>query len=237
MTLSKRLFMKNKVVVKLKKEILKHIKLILGLFICALGMVMTINANLGVAPWDAFHQGLAKVIGITLGTASIGTGFLIVLVDIWLGQPIGRGTIVNMILLGVFIDILMLNHLVPIFQNFLPSLIMLVLGMIVNAYGIFIYMSAELGSGPRDGLMVILTMKTGKSVKFIKSIIEVIVVTIGFFMGGKVGIGTLILALFGGSVLQYVFKSVNYNVNETKHTYLKDDILSLKDKLSKTETN
>lgn len=224
-------------VIKLKKETLRHIKLIIGLFVCALGIVMTINANLGVAPWDAFHQGLAKVIGITLGTASIATGFVVVLVDIWLGQPIGRGTIINMIILGVFIDILMLNHLVPIFQNFLPSLIMLILGMIVNGYGIFIYMSAELGSGPRDGLMVILTKKTGKSVKLIKSTIEVIVVTIGFFMGGKVGIGTLILALFGGTVLQFVFKTVNYNVNEAKHTYIKDDILFLKEKLSKTETN
>lgn len=224
-------------VIKLKKETLRHVKLIFGLFICALGMVMTIHANLGVAPWDAFHQGLSRVIGITLGTASIGTGFIIVLVDIWLGQPIGRGTIINMVLLGVFIDILMLNHLVPIFQNFLPSLIMLILGMIINGYGIFIYMSAELGSGPRDGLMVILTKKTGKSVKFIKSIIEVVVVTIGFFMGGKVGVGTLILALFGGSVLQYVFNSVKYNVNEANHTYIKDDILFLKEKLSKTETN
>ena len=221
----------------MKKETLKHIKLIIGLFVCALGIVMTINANLGVAPWDAFHQGLAKVIGITLGTASIGTGFIIVLLDIVLGQPIGRGTIINMIVLGLFIDLLMLNHLVPMFSSFLPSLIMLILGMIVNGYGIFIYMSAELGSGPRDGLMVILTKRTGKSVKFIKSAIEVMVVTIGYLMGGKVGIGTVILALFGGTVLQYVFKSVKYNVNEAKHTYIKDDILILKEKLSKTETN
>lgn len=224
-------------VVKLKKETIRHIRLILGLFVCALGMVMTINANIGVAPWDAFHQGLAKVIGITLGTASIGTGFIIVLLDIWLGQPIGRGTIINMVLLGVFIDILMLNHLVPIFQNFLPSLIMLILGMIVNGYGIYIYMSAELGSGPRDGLMVILTKKTGKSVRVIKSIIEIIVVTIGFFMGGKVGIGTLILALFGGVVLQFVFNTVNFNVNDANHTYIKDDIIFFKERLSKTGTN
>ena len=85
--------------------------------------------------------------------------------------------------------------------------------------------------------MVILTKRTGKSVRLIKSTLEVIVVTIGFFMGGNVGIGTLILALFGGLVLQFVFKTVNYNVNDAKHTYIKDDILLLKEKLSKTETN
>lgn len=224
-------------VVKLKKEIIKHIKLILGLFICALGIVMTINANLGVAPWDAFHQGLSNITGITLGTASIAAGFVVVIVDIFLGQPIGRGTIVNMVLLGVFMDILMLNHLVPILQGFLPGLILLFFGMLVQSYGIYVYMSAELGSGPRDGLMVILTKKTGKSVRAIKSTLDIIVVTIGYFMGGKVNIGTLILALFTGIVLQFVFKTVKYNVNDAEHVYIKDDILFLKDKLSKTETN
>ena len=221
----------------MKKETIRHIKLIIGLFICALGIVMTINANLGVAPWDAFHQGMSKVLNITLGTASITTGFIVVLLDIILGQPIGRGTIINMVVLGLFIDLLMLNNLVPIFDNFIPSIIMLLLGMLVNGYGVFVYMSAELGSGPRDGLMVILTKKTGKSVKLIKSTIEVIVVTIGFFMGGKVGIGTLILALFGGTVLQFVFKTVNYNVNDARHTYIKDDLIFLKNKINKTETN
>lgn len=224
----------HKVVIKLKKEIIKHIKLIIGLFICALGMVMTINANLGVAPWDVFHQGLAKVIGITLGTASIATGFVIVLIDISLGQPIGRGTIINMVLLGVFIDILMLNHLVPIFEHFLPSLIMLVLGMFVIGFGIYFYMSAELGSGPRDGLLVVLTKRTGKSIRVIKSSLEVIVVTIGFIMCGKLGIGTLILALFGGVILQFVFKTVKYDVSEAEHVYLKDDIIFLKEKITGT---
>lgn len=224
----------HKVVIKLKKEIIKHIKLIIGLFICALGMVMTINANLGVAPWDVFHQGLAKVIGITLGTANIATGFVIVLIDIILGQPIGRGTIINMILLGIFIDILMLNHLVPIFESFLPSIIMLLIGMFINAFGVFIYMSAELGSGPRDGLLVILTKKTGKSVRLIKSSLEVIAVTVGFIMGGKVGIGTLTLALFGGVIYQFVFKTVKYDVSEAEHVYLKDDIIFLKEKITGT---
>lgn len=218
----------------MKKEVIKHIKLIVGLFVCALGIVMTINANLGVAPWDAFHQGLAKVLGITLGRASITTGFIIVLLDIVLGQPIGRGTIINMVVLGLFIDLIMFNNLVPIYETFLPSLILLLIGMVVNAYGIFIYMSAELGSGPRDGLMVILHKRTGKPVGLIKSILEVVVVTIGFFMGGKVGIGTLILALFGGTVLQFVFRTVKYDVKDANHTYIKDDIIYLKQKITGT---
>ena len=218
----------------MKKEIKRHIRLILGLFISALGMVMTINANLGVAPWDAFHQGLAKVTGITLGTAAISSGFVIIILDIILGQPIGRGTILNMLLIGTFIDILMLNHLVPIFQSFLPSLIMLILGMFVIGYGVYFYMSAELGSGPRDGLMVILTKRTGKSVRLIKGSIEVTVVTIGFIMGGQVGIGTIIFAIFSGIILQFVLQLVKYDVGDAEHTYIKDDIIYIKDKIRDT---
>lgn len=225
-----------KVVINLKKEIINHIKLILGLFVCAIGIVMTINANLGVAPWDVFHQGLAKVTGITIGTASITTGFVIVILNIIMGQPIGRGTIINMVLLGVFMDVLILNHLVPIFESFLPSLILLLIGMIVSGYGVYIYMSAEMGSGPRDGLMLILTKKTGKSVRLIKSTLEIIAVTIGYFMGGHLGVGTLILALFGGISLQFVFKTVNYDVNQAKHTYIKDDIIYLKNKITGTNS-
>ena len=134
-------------------------------------------------------------------------------------------------------ELLMLNNLVPIFEGFLPSLIMLFLGMLVNGYAAYIYMSAELGAGPRDGLMVVLTKKTGKSVRLVKSTVEFIVVIIGFIMGGKLGIGTLILALFGGYFFQFAFKTVNFNVKEVNHRYIKDDIIFLKERLSKTGTN
>lgn len=221
----------------MKRNIIRYVKLLLGLFLFAIGVVMTINANLGVAPWDVFHQGLSKITGITMGRASIATGFVVVIIDIILGQDIGWGTVLNMVLIGVFMDLLMLNNIIPIFHSFIPSLIMLFLGMLVNGYAAFVYMSAELGAGPRDGLMVVLTKKTGKSVRLIKSTLEIIVVIIGFIMGGKLGIGTLILALFGGYFFQFAFKTVNFNVKEVKHRYIKDDIIFLKQKLKKAKSN
>ncbi len=203
-------------------------RVVFGLFLFALGIVMTVNANLGVSPWDVFHQGLSKTFGITLGRANIITGLFIIGLDVVLGQTIGWATIMNMLLIGTFIDILMLNNLVPVFDSFIPSLIMLLLGVLIEGYGCFIYISGGMGAGPRDGLMVVLTRRTGKSVRVIKSAIEVIVVTVGIFLGGKFGIGTLIMALFGGMIFQFAFKTVNFKVNQVQHRFIQDDLKLLK---------
>jgi uncharacterized membrane protein YczE len=209
----------------------KLIKVVFGLFLFALGIVMTINANIGVAPWDVFHQGLNNTFGITMGVASIIVGFFIVFLDFVLGQNIGWATIMNMILIGVFMDVLMLNNLVPIFNGFLPSLIMLVLGVLVEGYGCWIYMSAGLGAGPRDGLMVVLTKRTGKSVRVVKSFTEVLATLAGYLLGGSLGIGTLIMALFGGQIFQFAFKTVKFDVKNIETRYIQDDVKFLKEKL------
>ncbi len=203
-------------------------RVVFGLFLFALGIVMTVNANLGVSPWDVFHQGLSKTFGITLGRANIITGFFIIGLDVVLGQTIGWATIMNMLLIGTFIDILMLNNLVPVFDSFIPSHIMLLLGVLIEGYGCYIYISGGMGAGPRDGLMVVLTRRTGRSVRLIKSAIEVIVVTVGIFLGGKFGIGTLIMALFGGAIFQFAFKTVNFKVNQVQHRFIQDDLKLLK---------
>lgn len=203
-------------------------RVVFGLFLFALGIVMTVNANLGVSPWDVFHQGLSKTFGITLGRANIITGLFIIGLDVALGQTIGWATIMNMLLIGTFIDILMLNNLVPVFESFVPSLIMLLMGVLIEGYGCYIYISGGMGAGPRDGLMVVLTRRTGKSVRLIKSAIEVIVVTVGIFLGGKFGVGTLIMALFGGMIFQFAFKTVNFRVNQVQHRFIQDDLKLLR---------
>lgn len=215
----------------MKNKLIVAIKLVFGLFVFALGVVFTMNAGIGVAPWDVFHQGISKVTGITVGRANIYMGMIIIILDIVLGQAIGWATVCNMILIGTFMDILMLNNLVPIFQGFLPRLIMLILGMIIEGYGCYLYISAGLGAGPRDGLMVVLTNKTGKPVGIIKSIIEICAVTVGFILGGNLGIGTLIMAIFTGQIWEIIFKSVNFNVSGVEHRFIQDDIQYLKEKI------
>lgn len=216
----------------MKKHFIGLIKLILGLFLFAVGIVMTINANLGVAPWDVFHHGLSLTTNITMGSASILVGILIVLIDISLGQNIGWATIMNMLLIGAFMDILMLNNLIPIAHSFLPGIIMLLTGILIEGYGCWIYISVGMGAGPRDGLMVVLTKKTGKSVRLVKSLVDVCAVTTGYLLGGKLGIGTLIMALLGGQIFQFAFRTVKFDVKGIHHRFIQDDIKLLKEKFN-----
>ena len=215
-----------------KTFIYKLSKVVFGLFLFSIGIVMTINANIGVAPWDVFHDGMSKTFGITMGMASIILGLLIVVIDFVLGQNIGWATIMNMILLGVFMDVLMLNNLVPKFDGFMPSLIMLLLGMLVEGYGSWIYMSVGWGAGPRDGLMVILTKRTGRSVRVVKSFTEVIATVAGYMLGGSLGIGTLIMALFGGQIFQLAFRTVKFDVKSIESRSIQDDIKYIKEKIN-----
>lgn len=221
----------------MKETVLNFIRLFIGYFTCATGMVMTMNAGLGFAPWDVLHQGIGNVTGLTVGRANIILGLMIIVIDIYLGENIGWGTVFNMIFIGVFIDILKANKLVPIFNSFLPSLIMLLLGALIIGYGCFIYVSAGFGAGPRDALMVALTRKTGKSVRLVKNSVEMLALSLGYFLGGPVGIGTVILSLTGGYAFQFAFKTMNFNIEEVEHRLITDDIEYLKDKFKNNILN
>ena len=216
----------------MNNKLYKAIKITLGLFVFAVGIVMTINANLGLAPWDVFHEGMSKTIGITMGMAIIISGFVIVLIDVAFGQNIGWATLMDMVLTGTFVDIIMINNLIPSFTDIIPRLIMLLLGLFIEGIAVWIYISVGLGAGPKDGLMVALTKKTGKSVRVVKSSIEVIAVTTGYLLGGSIGIGTLIMALMSGQIWQIAFNIVKFDINKIDHRFIMDDIALIKKKNS-----
>lgn len=214
----------------MKYTIGQLIRVVVGLFVFSVGIVMTINASLGVSPWDVFHQGLSNTLGITLGQANIIVGFFIIFLDIILGQNIGWATLLNMMLIGIFIDLLMLNHIIPESTTILAGVIMLLTGILIEGYGCFIYVSAGMGAGPRDGLMVVLTKRTGKSVRMIKTSIEIVAVIVGMILGGKFGIGTVIMATFGGQIFQAAFRSVKFDIKEVRHRFIQDDIKLIRQK-------
>ena len=213
----------------MRKSSLAYIRLFIGIFLYAVGIVFTINANLGLSPWDVFHQGISKLTGITMGQASIIVGLLVVILDWLLGEKVGLGTICNMIFIGIFMDFLMLNHLLPIFHNIIAKVIMMFLGMFIIAIASYFYIGAELGSGPRDGLMIALTKKSEKSVSFIRNSIEFIVLVIGYFLGGTVGFGTLIMVALGGHFLQLVFKIFKFDVRKVEHKFIDDYVKDIKE--------
>ncbi|MBU3217742.1 hypothetical protein KPL54_21895 [Clostridium estertheticum] len=200
------------------------IKLFLGLFLYAVGEVMTINANLGLAPWDVFHQGLAKTFCITIGQATIIISIVIVILNSILGERIGWGTLSNMLLIGFFMDFLMKNHLIPVFNNILIRIIMMMFGMLVLGIASLIYLGVGLGSGPRDGLMIVLTKKTKKSVRIVRTFIEVSVLIIGVMIGGSIGIGTVIMACLIGFFVQLIFKIFKFDIEKIHHKFVGKDI-------------
>jgi len=203
------------------------LRLFTGLFLYAVGIVLTINANLGLAPWDVFHQGLAFRTGITMGQASIVMGSILVILDAALGERLGWGTLGNMIFIGLFMDLIMLNELIPVAEGIVSGLAMILLGMIVIGIASYFYIGAGLGSGPRDGLMVALTKKTHKSVRFIRNSIELSALIVGYLLGGSVGLGTLIIALATGYIIQFTFKVFKFDVSSNKHRFIDEDIRAL----------
>ncbi len=132
------------------------LNMMLGLALYALGIVATVNANIGYAPWEVFHVGLADTTGMSLGAASIIAGVVIVVFVTALGEKLGLGSIASMVLTGVFMDIIIALDVIPSAGNFAVGLVMLVAGMFIISFGSYFYIKAGLGAGPRDNLMVVL---------------------------------------------------------------------------------
>lgn len=208
----------------MKKMVSTFIRLFTGLFICALAIVFMVNANLGLSPWDALHQGISNIIGITMGTASIIVGFIIVIVDVVLGENVGWGTVLNMIFVGVFIDVIMFLNIVPMSTNFIFALSMLIVGMILMGLGMVLYLGSEVGSGPRDGMMIALQKRFNKPVYLIRGCIEGSALIGAYFLKGSIGIGTIITAIGLGYVIQIIFKICRFDSGNLRHRFIIDDI-------------
>lgn len=219
----------------MEKILLRLLRLFAGLFAFAVGIVFIINANLGYSPWDVFHKGLSSTIHITIGQACISIGLILIIINTVLGERLGWGTITNMYFIGTFLDFLMLNHVIPITHKIMPGILMIMSGMLIIGIASYLYIGAGLGAGPRDGLMVALTKKTGRSVSLIRTIIESSVLVIGYALGGYVGIGTVIAALATGYFVQFAFKLFKFDVKTVKHRFIDEDIKFLKERFLGTK--
>ncbi len=207
-----------------------------GYALYGLGIVMTLNANQGLAPWDVFHQGLSNQLGISMGTASQITGAAVLIMDMLFNERVGWGTIGNVIFIGFFIDLFMLNHLVPIFENTLASYALMASGMCVIALATYLYLSAQLGAGPRDGLMIALTKRIPFPVGLVRNIIEITILAVGYFLGGSVGFGTLFIAVGMGRLIQIAFSIFKFNVRQVRHRYVDEDFALIFNRLKNGKT-
>ena len=211
-----------------KKEILKYLKLFLGFFCCSLGVIIIIKSNLGFSPWDVLHQGISKVGKITIGQASILVGLVVITLDLFLGERIGSGTILNILSMGTFMDLILYLDIVPLSTSMLMGISMMFFGLFIFSVGCYLYISTGLGCGPRDALMVALTKKTNLSVRAVRNTIEISVLVTGYLMGGYAGVGTVIVALFTGSFIQVVFRLFNFDVKSVVHRDIRNETILLK---------
>lgn len=196
------------------------LRLIWGLFLYSLGIVVTLNAHIGYAPWEVFHVGLAKTTGISIGTASIMTGVVIGLIAVLLGEKIGLGTILNMVLIGVFLDMIIGFQIIPVLNNFPLGIMMLIVGLFIITLASYFYIGSAFGAGPRDSLMVALTRITGLPIGVCRGIIELLAVFIGWRLGGMLGIGTILSAFLIGFCVQVTFKLLKFDATEVEHETL-----------------
>lgn len=180
----------------------RSLLLIIGLALFGFSLGLLVSADLGLAPWDVFHQGVADVTGFSLGTIVIATSFVVLLLWIPLHERPGVGTIANAILVGVGLDVSM-TFLPEDIGSMWVRVAMMVGGIGLNGVATGMYIGAGMGPGPRDGLMTGLA-KRGHSLRLVRTGIEATVLVSGILLGGTFGIGTIVFALCIGP-LAHIF--------------------------------
>ena len=176
------------------------LQLFVGLAMYGVSLAMFIRAGLGLDPWDVFHQGVAGRTGLSIGAVVIIVSFLVLLLWIPLRQWPGFGTLCNAVLVGVFADIGL--ALIPDVSHLGGQIGLLAGAIVLNGIASACYIGARFGPGARDGLMTGLARRTGWSVRWSRTLIEVVVLAAGWFLGGSVGVGTVLYALAIGPLVQ-----------------------------------
>ena len=191
-----------------------------GLFIFALGIVLTLRSGLGLGPWDVLHDGLDLRLPITFGQAGILVGAVLLGANLLLGERPGIGTVANAILIGLFIDGILWTGAVPDLagRGALAQLPMDLVGVAAVGVGSALYIKAGLGAGPRDGLMLVLTRRTGRRVGMVRTGIELAALLAGWALGGAVGLGTAVFALGIGPAVQTAFQVFNVRPHRVPRT-------------------
>ena len=176
-----------------KPSIVTLFYLCLGLVLFGFGEGLLIVSGIGASPWNVLHQGIAVNLGVSVGTIAFLVSFLVLLIWYFLDQKIGMGTIINFIIIAIMIDVTIFFFDRP--DQFFFQLLEVITGILIIGFGTAIYLIANLGAGPRDGLMTGLQKKTNAPIALVRICIEIIVVLLGWFLGGIFGIGTLFFAI------------------------------------------
>ncbi|MGS2775925.1 YczE/YyaS/YitT family protein [Robertmurraya sp. GLU-23] len=173
-----------------------------GLLIMSLGIVLLIKADVGATPWDVLHVGLHYQYGLTIGTWSIFVGIAILSLATIISKEFPKiGAFLNMVLVGIFIDMYFLLPIIQTPDDWVGKSLMFTAGLLLNGYGMGLYISGSFGAGPRDSLMIALTERTGWKVTYVRACIEIIALIVGWQLGGPVFVGTVVYSFVIGPIV------------------------------------
>ncbi|RZQ64338.1 YczE/YyaS/YitT family protein [Amycolatopsis suaedae] len=181
-------------------------QLVGGLALYGASIAMLTRAGLGLSPWSVLEEGLTKITGFTYGTSVAVTSVFVLLLWIPLRQRPGIGTVLNVLIISVTVDLV--RAVLPDQHTLAWQVVLLVGGVALNALATAVYVGTRLGPGPRDGLMTGLAARTGWSVRLVRTMIEVTVLALGWTLGGTVGVGTVLYALAIGPLTQWLLPRV-----------------------------
>jgi uncharacterized membrane protein YczE len=177
--------------------------LVFGLWLFGTGEAFLINASLGQSPWTVLADGLAKTLNLTIGQTTFITSVIVLLLWIPLKRKPGLGTLMNILVISVAIDVMI--PILPSPENVVTQSLQVLVGIMLTGIASALYITCNVGPGPRDGLMTGLNEKTGVRVGRVRTGIEVVVLTIGWLLGGVVGVGTLLFAMLIGQSVAISF--------------------------------
>lgn len=172
--------------------------LLCGLALYGLSLTLLVRADLGLAPWDVFHQGVGEVTGLSLGTVIVATSFVVLTLWIPLRERPGLGTIANAVLVGVGVDVF--SSVLPEVDATVVRWLLLASGVILNGVATSLYIGAGMGPGPRDGLMTGIARR-GHPIRLVRTTLELLVLVAGIVLGGSFGVGTIAYALAIGPLV------------------------------------
>ncbi|MFE5894663.1 YitT family protein [Streptomyces sp. NPDC056462] len=184
-----------------KRHLVRRLsQLYIGLALYGASSALLVEAGLGLEPWNVLHQGLAELTGLTIGVVSIIVGAAVLLLWIPLRQRPGLGTVSNVFVVGLAMDGTL--ALLPEAHSLAVRITLLLAGILLNGAATGLYIAAHFGPGPRDGLMTGLHQRTGRSIRLMRTAVEIVIVVTGFALGGTVGVGTLLYAVSIGPLAQ-----------------------------------
>lgn len=213
----------------MKKLILEWIRIIIGLFVFAFGVHLTIFANIGLAPWDCLGMGISYHTPLNYGLSMTLIALTVLGIDVLLKEKIGFGTIIDALLTGNFVQFFNSFNPFKLNDKLWLGIIIMIIGFVFMALGMEIYMKSEQCCGPRDALLVGLGKRMPKvPIGIVEVILWGVVLLFGWLLGGPVGIGTLISTFGAGVVMQFVYTLIRFEPRDLKHRGVIETIRSIK---------